>query len=170
MIGVDPLDDASSPQRLQSADVTLDMGLVVATRNAEASGFGHNAMCARMIVAGVSRKLGDITIRGTRAFWRRRNLDNRANLRLFDCRRLSHRDMMDPAIDAVDNEAEALTELVGQPLADHPSDTRRASLLAVQDIAAKCPLFATGCERAIDRFDDVAALAQVAQRRLQFFR
>jgi hypothetical protein len=39
----------------------------------------------------------------------------------------------------------------------------------VQDIVAERPLLPASCQGAVDRLGDVAALAQVAQRRLQLF-
>jgi len=161
MVGINPLDDTRASQRLQPADVALDVGLVIAAWDADAGRLSHGTMRARTIVAGVACELSDIAVCRTRMRIRGSNLDDCADPRLFDCRRLSNRDMVDAAVDAVDNEGESLTEFIGQPLADHAADYRRGGLLAAQDVAAERPLFAARSDRAIDRLDDIATLAQI---------
>ena len=50
-------------------------------------------------------------------------------------------DMMDAAVHAVDDQADALAHLVAaQPLVEHPADDALGRLLAVQDIARGMPV------------------------------
>ena len=76
MVGVDPLDDAGPAQRLQPPDMALDIGAVVAARNADAARFGHGAVNARAIVARLARDSRDITVRRTRTRRRGGDLDD----------------------------------------------------------------------------------------------
>ena len=78
--------------------------------------------------------------------------------------------MMDAPVDAVDDEAEPLAELIGQPLVDDAADDRRHRLLPVEGIALERALLTSLRERPIDRLDDVAALSELPQRRLQAIR
>lgn len=127
-------------------------------------------MPARTIVAIGPRKCGDVAVSRARADRRGGDLDDCAHRRLLGSHSLFHRDMMNTAVDTVDHEDDSFAGFIGQPLADHPAGDRCRRLLAVQDAAAECPLFAALSERPVNRLDDVAARAQFAQRRFQVFR
>ncbi len=75
MVGVDPLDDARPAQRLQPPDMALDIGAVVATRNADAARIGQGAVSARAIVARLAREARDVSVRRARPR-RRGDFDN----------------------------------------------------------------------------------------------
>ncbi len=78
---------------------------------------------------------------------------------------------MDPPIDAVDDDADPVAEFVGELLVDHAA--RRLGvvpLLAVEDEACRAALLAPFGERPVDRFDDIAALAERPHGRLELIR
>lgn len=74
---------------------------------------------------------------------------------------------MDAPVDAIDDEAEALAEFVGQPLVDHPADNPRRGLLAMEGIALQRALLAARLERTVDRLDDIAAAASAKQAQIR---
>src|SRR5712691_1236762 len=74
---------------------------------------------------------------------------------------------MDPPVDAVDDKADAVAELIGEPLVDDAADDRRPDFLTMQIEAFESTLLAALGQRSVDRLHDVAALAKLPHRRFE---
>src|SRR6266516_772875 len=74
---------------------------------------------------------------------------------------------MDPPVDAVDDDADAVAELVRKLLVDHTAYNRRCDVIATQVDGFGAALLAAIGERPVDGLDDVAALAERTHGRLQ---
>src|SRR5262249_15178907 len=98
------------------------------------------------------------------------DLDDGADRCLLGGRGFTQRHVMDPAVDAVDDDADTIAELVGQLLIDQAAHERRPGLLAMKIGGPKYASWHARGECSGHRLDDVAALAEPAQRRLEFFR
>jgi hypothetical protein len=53
------------------------------------------------------------------------HFDDRANLCLLDCRRVTERHVVHAPVNAIDDKSDAVAEFVGQPFADHAASDRR---------------------------------------------
>jgi len=97
----------------------------------------------------------------------RPGLDDAADPRLLQRLAAFDLDVVDTSVRAVDDKADPVAELVGQPLPDYATSHRLGGGAAVDGVVAGSAVFAPPCQRPIHRLDDVAALAQLAQGRLQ---
>src|SRR5262249_22251672 len=77
---------------------------------------------------------------------------------------------MDPPVDAVDDHADTVAELVGELLVDQASNDGRTHLLTMQAEAFGATLLAAGGKRPVDCLDDVAAFAELAHGRFELIR
>jgi hypothetical protein len=73
-------------------------------------------------------------------------------------------------VDAVNDDADAVAELVGELLVDQAANNWRPHLLAMQAEGLGAALPAAGGERPVDGFDDVAAFSERAHGRLELIR
>jgi hypothetical protein len=69
-------------------------------------------------------------------------------------------------VDAVDHGIGRALQLVIEAALDQPADDRNIEAFAGQHVAARAALDAAFGERAVHALDDVAALAELAQRHL----
>ena len=75
--------------------------------------------------------------------------------------------MVHPSVDAVDDDADAVAELVGEPLVDQAADDRCPDLLAMKAEGFYSALLAARGERPVDRLHDVATLPELPHGRLE---
>src|SRR6266700_1657458 len=167
MVGVDPLDDPSPTQRLEPADMGVDEAVMVAAGNAAVEP-RLLQMAARPIDA-LLRYAGNSAIGGTAARFRQSDLDDAAEADDLDTGRIDAGNVVSAAIDAIDDEGQVFAELVGEMLVDDAADDRRRGRAIVNPEARRIALTAFRAQCLVHRLDDVAALAQFAQGRLQFF-
>src|SRR6266702_6245946 len=125
-------------------------------------------MAARPIDA-LLRHAGHGAIGQTAACFGRSDLDDAADTDVLHSSRIDAGNVMGAAIDAIDDEGQVFAELVGEMLVDDAADDRRRGRAIVNPEARRIALRALRTQRLVQRLDDVAALAQFAQGRLQFF-
>ena len=77
---------------------------------------------------------------------------------------------MGAAVDAVDHGIGRALQLVVEAAIDQPADDGHVEALAGEHVARRAALDAAFGQAAVDALDDVAALAELAQRRLGVFR
>src|SRR5467141_494528 len=129
MVGVDPLDDPSPTQRLEPADMGVDEAVMVAAGNAAVEP-GLLQMAARPIDA-ILRHAGNGAVGRTAADLSRSDLDDAADADILDSSRIEASDMVDAAVDTIDNEGQVLTQLVGEMLVDNAAGDRRCGRTVV---------------------------------------
>src|SRR5882724_11358879 len=122
MVGVDPLDDPSPTQRLEPADMGVDEAVMVAAGNAALEP-GLLQMAARPIDA-LLRHASNGAIGRTAARFRQSDLDDAAEADDLNTGRIEAGNVVGAAVDAVDDEGQVLTQLVGEMLVDDAADDR----------------------------------------------
>src|SRR4029077_14603230 len=110
---------------------------------------------------------GNGAVGGTAAGLGRSDLDDAADADVPDPRRMEAGNAMGAAVDAIDDEGQVLTQLVGEMFVDDAADDwpRRRAVVNLE--ARRIALEALRLQRVVHRLDDVAALAQLTQNRLQ---
>src|SRR5882672_6524939 len=167
MVGVDPLDDPSPTQRLEPADMGVDEAVMVTAGNAALEP-GLLQMAARPIDA-ILRHTGNGAVGRTATYFGRSDLDDAADADVLDSSRIDAGNVVGAAINAIDDEGQVLTQLVGEMLVDDPADDRRRGRAVVNPEARRIALKAFRPQCLVHGLDDIAALPQLAQGRLQFF-
>src|SRR5882724_6808319 len=167
MVGVDPLDDPSPAQRLEPADMGVDEAVMVAAGNAALEP-GLLQMAARPIDA-LLRHASNGAIGRTAARFRQSDLDDAAEADDLNTGRIEAGNVVGAAIDAIDDEGQVFAELVGEMLVDDAADDRRRGRAVVNPEARRIALKAFRPQCLVHGLDDIAALAHLAQSRLQFF-
>src|SRR6266481_2538279 len=167
MVGVDPLDDPSPTQRLEPANMGVDEAVMVTAGNAAVEP-GLLQMAARPIDA-ILRHTRNGAIGRTAADLSRSDLDDAADADDLDSSRIDAGNVVGATINAIDDEGQVFAQLVGEMLVDDAADDRRRGRAVVNPEARRIAREALRLQRPVHRLDDVAALAQFAQGRLQFF-
>jgi hypothetical protein len=140
VVGVDALDMPGAPQRLQTAQVRADEGVRVFALPFE--GISNELkMPARLIDAGpFLGHEGDVPVGVSRPRDGWGGLDDHALPHLLDRRRAGEFHVMDPAVNAIDDEVDALAHLVaGQSFPDHPAGDTLARSRSVKDVLRDTP-------------------------------
>src|SRR5882724_4071915 len=167
MVGVDPLDHPSPTQRLEPADMGVDEAAMVAAGNAAVEP-GLLQMAARPIDA-ILCHTGNGAVGRTAADLSRSDLDDAADADIFDSSRIDAGNVVGAAVDAIDDEGQVFAELVGEMLVDDAADDRRRGRAVVNPEARRIAREALRPQCLVHGLDDVAALAHLAQGRLQLF-
>src|SRR6266851_5017341 len=167
MVGIDPLDDPGPAQRLEPADMGVDEAIIVAAGNAAIEP-RLLQMAARPIEAILSHT-GNGAVGRTAADLSRSDLDDAADADDLDPSRIDAGNVVGAAVDAIDNEGQVLAQFVRKVLVDDAADDRHLQRATVNPEARRIAREALRLQRLVHRLDDVAALAQFAQGRLQFF-
>src|SRR5216683_1631615 len=115
------------------------------------------------------RHAGNGAIGRTVADLSRSDLDDAADTDVLDSSRIDAGNVVGAAINAIDDEGQIFAEFVGEMLVDNAADDRRRGRAVVNPEARRIAREALRLQRLVHRLDDVAALAQFAQGRLQFF-
>ena len=144
----------------------VDEAVMVAAGNAALEP-GQLQMAAWPIDA-LLRHAGNGAVGRTAADFGRSDLDDAAD-DVLDSSRIDTGNVVGPAINAIDDEGQVFAELVGEMLVDDAADDRRRGRAVVNPEARRIAREALRLQRPVHRLDDVAALAQFAQGRLQFF-
>src|SRR5229473_168230 len=167
MVGIDPLDDPDPAQHLEPADMGVDEAIIVAAGNAALEP-RLLQMAARPIEAILSHT-GNGAVGRTAADLSRSDLDDAADADDLDPSRIDAGNVVGAAVDAIDNEGQVLAQFVRKVLVDDAADDRHLQRATVNPEARRIAREALHLQRLVHRLDDVAALAQFAQGRLQFF-
>src|SRR6266581_3660138 len=167
MVGVDPLDDPSPTQRFEPANMGVDEAVMVAAGNAAVEP-RLLQMAARPIDA-LLRHAGNSAIGGTAADLSRSDLDDAADADDLDPSRIDAGNVVGAAVDAIDDEGQVFAQFVGEILVDDAADDRRRGRAVVNPEARRIALKAFRPQYLVHGLDDIAALAHLAQGRLQFF-
>ena len=167
MVGIDPLDNPGPAQRLEPADMGVDEVLIVAAGNAAIEP-RLLQMAARPIEAILSHT-GNGAVGRTAADLSPSDLDDAADTDVLDSNRIDAGNVVGAAIDSIDNEGQVLAKFIRKVLVDDAADDRRRGRATVNPEARRIAREALRLQRLVHRLDDVAALAQFAQGRLQFF-
>src|SRR5712664_3778709 len=167
VVGVDPLDDPSPTQRLEPADMGVDEAVMVAAGNAAVES-GLLQMAARQIDA-VLRHTGNGAVGRTAADLSRSDPDDAADADDLDPSRIDAGNVVGAAVDAIDDEGQVFAQFVGEMLVDDAADDRRRGRAVVNPEARRIALKAFRPQRLVHGLDDIAALAHLAQGRLQLF-
>src|SRR5712664_1651930 len=154
-------------QRLEPADMGVDEAVMVAAGNAAVEP-GLLQMAARPIDA-LLRHAGNGAIGRTAAYFGRSDLDDAADTDVLDSSRIDAGNVVGAAINAIDDEGQVFAQLIGEMLVDDAADDRRRGRAVVNPEARRIAREALRLQRPVHRLDDVAALPQLAQARLQFF-
>ena len=93
-------------------------------------------------------------------------LDDRAGRAVAGGVEVGKLDVVGAAVDAVDHGIGRTLQLIVEAAIDQPADDGHVEALAGEHIARRGALDAALCQAAVDALDDVAALAELAQRRL----
>src|SRR5216684_1774824 len=115
------------------------------------------------------RHAGNGAIGRTVADLSRSDLDDAADTDVLDSSRIDAGNVVGAAINAIDDEGQVFAELIGEMLVDDAADDGRRGRAVVNPEARRIALKAFRAQRLMHRLDDVAALAQFAQGRLQLF-
>jgi hypothetical protein len=123
MIGIDPLDKAGPAQRLQSADMGADEGFGVLALAFEVVMDTLQVPARPVDAIAVGRIGSDVAVGRSWAGDNGRGLNDQVPPDLLDPARVLELHVMDPAIDAVDDQVDALAHLVsGQAFGQDPAD------------------------------------------------
>src|SRR5262249_23458037 len=156
-------------KRFETPDVRADIGVVVAARDTDIAVLGKRPVLAGTKDPRATGDLGDVVVGWT---WGAgaADLDDRADRRFLGSGGVRQRHVVDPPVDAVNDGADTVAELVGELLVDQAANDGRRHLLAMQAEAFGTAQLAAGGERPVDGFDDVAAFAERAHGRLKLIR
>ncbi|BCH32746.1 hypothetical protein MesoLjLc_46760 [Mesorhizobium sp. L-8-10] len=121
-------------------------------------------MAARSIDAALGDARDGAVGRAARVLGRA-DLDDAADPRILDAGRVEAGDIMSAPVDAVDHDGQVLAQLVGQIFVDDAAGDRDFGRGIVNLEGHRIALRAVGLQRLVHVSDDVAALAQLAQRR-----
>src|SRR5262249_10210866 len=163
-VGISPFHDAGAAKRLEPPDMGSDIGVVVATRDTDIAALDPRPMLARTIDPGAAGDLRDIAV-GRASVTGTADLDDRADRHLPGSRPVRQRHVMDPAIDAVDHDTDAVAELIGELLVDQAAVDWALALGTLQGRRLRVALLSARGEPPVDGLADVAALAQPAHGR-----
>src|SRR5712671_3831015 len=145
----------------------VDEAVMVAAGNAAVEP-GLLQMTARPIDA-ILRHAGNGAVGRTAADLSRSDLDDAADADDLDSSWIDAGNVVGATINAIDDEGQVFAQLVGEMLVDDAADDRRRGRAIVNPEARRIALTAFRAQCLVHRLDDVAALAQLAQGRLQFF-
>ncbi len=164
VVGIDSLDMACQPQRLQAPDMGSDVSRRIAAQTLDGTD-GLLQMRGRPIDALLTGDGQDVAIRCAGSGLTRARRHDHAPLDILRSSRI-HTEMVDSPVHTVDDEPHPLAHLVaGQPLVEHPANDRLGHLLTMKDIArdgaSARQSFLVQCS--MHSLDDVAALAQLPQ-------
>src|SRR5215472_7869501 len=120
-----PLD---ASQRLQTPHVGVNESLIVASADAGRRALQHLAVSARAIDAGAGCDDCNVAIGGTLGR-SAAHLHDRTDLRLLGRREITECHVMYAPVYAIDDQSDAVAELVGQPFVDHAAGDRCLRLL-----------------------------------------
>jgi hypothetical protein len=167
MISIDPFDMASPAQGFQTTDMRADEGFGVLTLPLKAVADASQVL-ARPVDTAVFRRIGGDVAVGrpwTRDDWS--GFNNHVPSHLFDPARVLELDVMDFAIDAVDDQMDPLAQLVvpRKAFGQDPAHNLFPGTLPMKGVLANSALLgkAVGNECAVNGIDDLIALAKPRQ-------
>src|SRR5579872_6083511 len=166
MIGIDPLDKTRPAQRLQAADVGAHESFGVLALPLKAVADALQVPARPVDVGALLDIAGDVAVGRP---WTGNDwgcFNDHVSSHLLDPRRVLELHVMDPAIDAVDDQVDALAHLVsGETLGQDPADDLLAQAFAVKGELANTTLLGETIpgERPMDRVDGLIAVVQILQ-------
>ena len=166
MIGIDPFDMASPAQRLQAADMGAHISLGVLALAFKVV-MDVLQVPARPVDAVILRRIGgDVAVSRSWTGDNGSGFDDHVPPHLFDPAWVLKLDVMDPAIDAIDNQMDPLAHLVsGKAFGQDPAHDLLPGTLAMKGELANAALLGEAVlrERPVDGLDDHIAVAKLFQ-------
>src|SRR5579863_5099810 len=166
MIGIDPLDLACPPQCFQASDVGTHESFRILALPLKAVADALQMPTRPVDVVALLEIAGDVAVgrSWTKDDWGR--FDDHVPHELFDRAGVLELHVMDPAIDAVDDQVDALAHLIsGEALGQDPADDLLAQAFAVKGELADTTLLGEiipgNCP--MDRVDGLITVVQILQ-------